>query len=284
MSEATLMGDGSAPNADPVVQAITELDAHVSSLPEEKRAEFSKLDPAARVAALGTARQEKSISEYAGKLTAEQRAEFDKLKPEEKTAAVGTAKQTAAYVEALKPEERVAFEKLKPEERTAKIAESVKSAEAAGKIPDKYEFKLPEGFKLDEEGVKSADAIFRELKLPQGAAQKLMNQYVSQIQKATTAGQQQLAAQEKAWRDEFTKDPAHKEILANAKRALSTLGDKDTATLVTNSWLGNHPGLIRLLAKAGELAGEDKTVHGKGGEGDSTAGKSIAQIIYKGLP
>src|SRR5262245_53151779 len=51
--------------------------------------------------------------------------------------------------------------------------------------PEKYEdFKVPEGYTLDGEVGKEASAMFKELNLPQEAAQRLVDFYVKQTQEA----------------------------------------------------------------------------------------------------
>src|SRR5262245_3138783 len=45
--------------------------------------------------------------------------------------------------------------------------------------PEKYEaFKLPEGYEFDKDSLTSAQALFKELNLPQASAQKLVDMYV----------------------------------------------------------------------------------------------------------
>lgn len=284
--DTSLLGGGTAETTtpDPVVQAVAELDTYTKGLAPEARTEFDKLDPAGRVTAVRTAKETAAVNEYAGKLTPEQKIEFDKLDAAGKSAALNTAKQTTAYVEKLSEADKAAFDKLKPEEKTAKIAEAAKAAEVAGKPPEKYEFKLPDGFKMDEEGSKAADALFRKHGLTQTQAQEFMDKYTEVANKVSTESAKQLAAQRQQWTTEFKKDPAYEKILTQAKRGLTAVCDAPTAKFIQESWLGDYPGLIRAFAKMGEHLGEDTTVNGKGGEGNTTAGKSTAQIVYPGLP
>ncbi len=285
MADKTLLDGGdttaSTTTTDPVVQTLADLDAHVKALPPEQQAEFTKLAPAERVAALSTAKQTREVTAYAEKLQPEEKAAFEKLDAAGKTAAIATAKQTAAYTEKLSPEQKAEFEKLKPEERTAKIAEAVKAEQAASAVPEKYDFRYPEGFQITEEQSKLVDETFKGLKLNQANASKLMDVYVKTVQKANADAQNQLAAQQKAWREEFNKTQGHEEILRTAVRGLSHLSPENQQIIKT-SWFGDSPIIRELLVKLGEFTKEDTTVRGK--EGGGRKQLTAAQAIYPDLP
>lgn len=229
------------------------------------------------------------IDAHVKSLTPEAKAEFDKIPAEKRGEAVTKVKaevaakaEMEAYTKSLTPEAKAEFDKLTPEQQKFDVTRA--KTEAANKPPEKYEFKLPEGFKLDDEGSKVAHDTFKKLGLTQEKAQTVMSLYAERVLKQQTAQQQQLVAQQKAWRDEFNKDPNAKDLLTNAQRFLTQKATPEVATFIKGSWLGDHPGLIRLFAEAGALLKEDKTVTGKGGEGTPTSGKTAAQIIYPHLP
>ena len=72
-------------------------------------------------------------------------------------------------------------------------------------------------------------------------------------------------------------DPKHEELLGKAKRALN-LADADTAKFLQTTAIGDHPGFLRMLAKVGELMGEDKLI--EGAAGGSNREISLAELMY----
>src|SRR6516162_11787562 len=51
-------------------------------------------------------------------------------------------------------------------------------------VPEKYEFKLPDGYAMNEETGKEVDSLFREIGLDQPSAQKLMDFYIAKSNEA----------------------------------------------------------------------------------------------------
>lgn len=130
--------------------------------------------------------------------------------------------------------------------------------------PESYaEFKAPEGVTLDKAALDKALPVFKELNLSQEQAQKLVDLQAASVAESTKA----FAEQAEKWKAEVQAIPDHQKVLGDAVLALNKLADPDTAALIKGSWLGSHPGVIKLLAGAGKLLREDPLHEGKAGGG-----------------
>jgi hypothetical protein len=201
----------------------------------------------------------------------------DQKTPEQLAAEKAEADKKVAAEEAEKnkgktPEEIEAAKKADAEK---KAAEEKAKADA---VPEKYEFKLPEGVQQDEALFGQFTPIAKELGLSNAKAQKLVDLFVG-IQKSGAEVQEKAIAKQRAdWAAEVQKDPNAKENLRLAKKALR-LADPETAKLFQGTWLGDHPQVIGYLAKVGALVGEDKLVEGAAGAKGSDT-KSAAELFY----
>lgn len=148
--------------------------------------------------------------------------------------------------------------------------------------PEAYELKAPEGVTLDAEARTEFEAVARELNMPQAEAQALVERMAPKLQQRFAAQQAEVVARASTeWADAVKADKeiggeALPENLAAASRALKQLGTPELATLLEDSRLGNHPEVVRFLARAGKAMGEDKFV---GGRAPNTA-KSVAKTLY----
>ncbi|RSY83122.1 peptidase [Sphingomonas koreensis] len=130
--------------------------------------------------------------------------------------------------------------------------------------PEKYELTPPEGFEaLDADMLTAAEPVLRDLNLSNEQAQKLVPLMGQAVQRATEQAQQALtdgaAAQRKEWAEQFEADPEigganRKATEAAAARAFDHYGIKPgegVRKLLDESGLGNHPDLIRFVARVG---------------------------------
>jgi hypothetical protein len=138
-------------------------------------------------------------------------------------------------------------------------AKEAKPEEKKAAIPEKYEFKAPEGVQLDSALIEKATPIFKELGLGQDAAQKLVDFQAAQQVEAAKAFNEQLGK----WQAEVKAMPEADKVLGDAKLALNKLADPATQALLAGSWMGSHPGIIKLLASAGKLLREDPLHEGR---------------------
>lgn len=139
-------------------------------------------------------------------------------------------------------------------------------------VPEKYEFKLPEGMTLDEASMAIVSPIFKELGLDNASAQKLVD-LQSQLTKANEdahASQftQYVEGLKKESKEYFgTKLP---EVMRNMARVRDTFmpksaDGKDHPLLdkLNVSGLANDKHVIELFDKIGRVIGEGKFVEGK---------------------
>lgn len=190
--------------------------------------------------------------------------------------------------------------KNEPKAEPPKAADAPKPADASA-APEKYEdYKVPEGFALDPEIKKEADAIFKGMSLSQDQAQSLVDFYVA---KTKESAEQPYAAYKEmtdGWRDESLKHPdiGNKilpggEVSVRIARALDSLGDPKLASdfrgLMDLTGAGNHQAFIRVIDKLASRAVEGNHVAGNAPAkaGQSEPGKeqvSAAQAMYPNLP
>jgi hypothetical protein len=117
-------------------------------------------------------------------------------------------------------------------------------------------------------------------------------------QEASEASRQQAArmAQMQQWRQQIEQD-AHvggdklPETVGYARRALDVFSTPDVLDVLEESGLGNHPGLLRLLARIGrDFASEDGTppvgamAAGASGRGASSRAVAAARLFGRSMP
>jgi hypothetical protein len=161
----------------------------------------------------------------------------------------------------------------------------------AADTPVEYEFKLPEGVKLDEEILGQFKSEAQSLKLPADKAQALVDMGAKSVQKAMDAVLEADKARRATWAAEAESDtefggPQFKENLAVAKTAIETFSPK-LKTFLDETGLGNHPDMIRFAFKVGQLIKQDGFVNGKrvGPEGAPTISKQRdhAKTLYPNM-
>lgn len=152
-------------------------------------------------------------------------------------------------------------------EEPAKGAEAGEGGDQAATpagAPEKYELTAPEGSTFDAEAFEAVEPVLRELGLSNDQAQKLVDGYAEKIvpqlmERANTAVLQRAADTRREWADAFAADPEiggpNKErTIADAARAFDHYGLKKgegVRQLLDESGLGNHPDLIRFVARVG---------------------------------
>jgi hypothetical protein len=152
-------------------------------------------------------------------------------------------------------------------------------------VPEKYEFKEPEGVTLDKEVLGEFEGLAKELKLSQEEAQKVSDigaklaqkweaKQADVIQQASAEWAASASADKEFGGDKLT------ESLTTAKKALDAFGTPELRTLLNESHLGNHPEVIRFMVRAGKAISEDsKVVTG----GRQTVVESTAKRMYPNM-
>ena len=208
-------------------------------------------------------------------------------------AAKATAEsQTPEQLEAAKVEAaRVEAEKT-----------AAKAKAEPGKVPEKYEFKAPEGGTLDEKAIAEVTPIFKELGLTQEQATKLFDIAAKRDLAAAEAGRKAFDEMRAGWRGDIVKDPAlgdgkdglRPEVRANIDKAVQAIGDAKQVSAfkaaMDQTGVGDHPAFVAAFNTLGKLLSEGTLV--KGGNpattGQTAPGAAVrpspAQAMYPKLP
>jgi hypothetical protein len=169
--------------------------------------------------------------------------------------------------QAAKPAETAATETTKTETTATPV------------VPEKYDFKAPEGTEYDPEILEAFSGAARKGGLTQDAAQKL----IEEMAPALAARQvDQVQAIHKEWLDSSSSDKEFggdklQENLGVARKALDSFGTPELRTMLDETGLGNHPEVIRLLYRAGKAISEEKFV---GGSARGTGAANPASVLY----
>ena len=143
-------------------------------------------------------------------------------------------------------------------------------AKPKAEVPQKYEFKAPEGFELDTELVDQFSPLAKELGLSNEQAQKLVDMYGSRIASIQKGQVEAWHNQITGWATEVKADPeiGGKQLdqtIKAAKIALNKYGSDGLKAMMdppseknpNGLGLGNHPEVIRILARIGRSMAED---------------------------
>lgn len=149
----------------------------------------------------------------------------------------------------------------KPEGDSKPADEKKEQPEGA---PESYEdFKAPEGLKYDDQVMDAFKEVAKETNLSQAQAQNLLDKVAPVIAQRQMA---QIVEVSKQWAE---RSQADKELSADWNRSMADIArvrdrfaknedgsvDPDIAEFMSTP-IGNHPGLLKLLARAGRAFGE----------------------------
>lgn len=130
-------------------------------------------------------------------------------------------------------------------------------------VPEKYEFTMPDGIKLDDSAAEEFSSIAKEFKLTQEQAQKVAEVGAKMVQRQ----QEAQANQVQSWIEAVKTD---KEIggdklnenLAIARKTIETFGTPELRDVLNMTGLGNHPEIVKMALKIGKQISEDGFVRG----------------------
>lgn len=215
----------------------------------------------------------------------------DVSKPADKPAeAVAKAAEPAksAGDDKSKPVDTKAAEKPIEESKSLldEASEEEKKEGEAKVVPEKYEFKLPEGITLDEAAMKIVDPVFRELGLDTDKAQKLVDIQLAlnkQNEEAHVKAFEEFVETEKQDAKKYfgTKLP---EVMRNVARVRDQFVPEDLTKLLNVTGLSNNKHLLEFMDKIGRVVGEGKFITGKQsapGRGDGSVkvqGATLADV------
>lgn len=189
--------------------------------------------------------------------------------------------------------------KVEPDKVVTENKEGSQSAEPAP--PPTYEaFKMPEGVSLVPETLGKFTELLSTLEtegkadhaLVQQFGQKAVDFYIAEVQKSATDIHKNLQTawdqQKVEWKESFLKDPEiggerSQTTVDSALKFIRTHGgtaeqQQEFKSLMETSGLGNHPAMIRLLARASEGMSEGKPLTAI--RPANTSVKSKVQTMY----
>lgn len=206
--------------------------------------------------------------------------------PDDQPVAAGTVAETAPEGTPPAPEtppvaDPVAADPLKPAGEAAEWAEYVddpaKTPEenAAARVENdakhpinqvpedgKYSLTMPEGIELDTALLDALGPTFKELNLSNGHAQALADKFIEAQRAKSEQATAQWAETINGWADKAKADPEMgggkwDKTLASAISARDRFGSPALNEYLEASGAGNHPEVIRFMAKVGSMIGED---------------------------
>lgn len=193
------------------------------------------------------------------------------------SAPVENSKTTPA-TETPPDQQLAASTEAKPEGEAAK-------AEAKPEVPEKYEFKAPEGVDLDSELVTGFEPFAKEIGLSQEQAQKFVDFYAAnilpRIEAREAAQAEQWANTVSEWAETAKKDKEYggdqfDANLAYAARARDKFGTPELKAVLDQTGIGNHPELIRFFIRAGKSLTDDGIHTANTGGGT----RSAAEVLF----
>lgn len=166
--------------------------------------------------------------------------------------------------------------------------------------PDTYaDYTVPDGFELDPEIKREADALFKGMNLSQEQAQSLVDFYTAKTVAAAQAPYKAYSEMTNTWLKEAQEHPdlrgklgPGQEVNVRIARALESLGDQklvnDFRSLMDLTGAGNNQAFIRVIDKLAQRAVEGTAVSGRGPAPVTPPGEAgrptPAQALYPNLP
>lgn len=133
------------------------------------------------------------------------------------------------------------------------------------------QIKLPDGVTADAATLKEFAKVAKEAGLTSESASKLAAWNLERRDAEAKASQADWVKQGEAWRAELEKDaevggPKWAETQAAWRRAWARFGDKDALAAIEGMGLGNHPAIMKLMARVGRSIKEDDSATPQGGK------------------
>lgn len=173
--------------------------------------------------------------------------------------------------------------------------EGKKEEPAKSGVPEKYEFKPPEGFEVDAKAIEEITPILKDAGISQETAQKLFDFYAKQSQSAAQAPIDFFQQMRKDWRAEIAADPVLKneqEVKQTIGRALDGLNNPELVGKFKEAMdftgAGDNPAFVRAFYDLAKQVTEGQHVTGKGPSphGQKSPGQgapTIAKAMFPNL-
>lgn len=146
----------------------------------------------------------------------------------------------------------------KTEEPSDEKDESLLGKEST-EVPEEYEFQV-EGMELDKKMVERFTPLFKDMKLTQPQAQKLVDLYADQIRAQGEEYQQTI----EGWKNDTIKSLGkdYQSQLSVANKFIDRFGNDKVRSVLNDTGLGNHPEVVSMFINAGKHFSDDKFVAG----------------------
>jgi len=163
--------------------------------------------------------------------------------------------------------------------KKAALIEANKAAEAAKGSPEKYEFKAPEGFTLDQALVEKFTPLAKELNLSQEKAQKLVDMYSGIVKANIEAQALTFTKFVEDMKAETIKELGanYKQELSFAAKARDRFASPELIDKLNQSGLSNDKDMVKLFITIGKAISEDKPPEGKSAP---ASGKTAGEILF----
>ncbi len=145
------------------------------------------------------------------------------------------------------------------------------------KIPEKYEIKMPDGVKMNEELLAEVTPLFRDARLSPAQAQVVADAYMKTQADAIEA----FSNQTKDWAKQSKEDKEiggknYEQNIALAHKGFKAFGSPEALAVFEAYGLGNHPEVLRTFMRIGSAIGEGSTIL----SGDGGGRVSDAKALY----
>lgn len=187
------------------------------------------------------------------------------------TAAQGNTAAAAATVEPAKQESQSVSAAAPAQEKSTETLVVSKEATKPTEPPAKKEvtqpaselkLELPEGSKLKQTDVDRIASFAKDHGLSQDAAAALLKRESESVAQSEQIALAQLQEQSDAWKQEIINDTEFGGERANETAQMAhdfakRFGDQEFVSELERTGLGNHPGLVKLFARAGRAMAPD---------------------------
>jgi hypothetical protein len=148
-------------------------------------------------------------------------------------------------------------------------------------VPEKYDFKLDDGSLLDAAYVEQFSQFAKEKKLTQDQAQEFLQREAQALNTFVAKQQQEFEKVQAEWVNQIKNDSEiggekFNQSIELAHRALKQFASDSFLKELETTGYGNHPELVRVFAKIGNMIKEDKMISPSAAGGT----RSIEEIFY----
>ena len=143
--------------------------------------------------------------------------------------------------------------------------------------PVEYNFKFPDGIKVEDTEVAKLKELSKELKLSNEQAQKFVDFTVSQVKFFGEKAEQNFKTMREGWAKQ-TKETYTEEQIGNAGKVAKEIGGKDFMELLETTGLADNPLMVGFLEKMSVNYRNDKTVVGKPNGGEPTKEQALDML------